>query len=299
MRRIWRILYRSWSGFGQDDGWAIASHIALSGLTSLFPFLILVGALTGMVGAPSLAAKASHIILDAWPPQVADPIVREIENVLTQPRSGLAAISAILAVYFASSGVEAIRIGLNRAYDVRDERPWWILRIESIVYVIFAAIALIGFTFLVVLEPLVWGKIVAFAPELAELEQTFTLARIALMSAILFLLLVIGHKYLAAGQRSLASVLPGVALTGFLWLAFGEGFGFYLARFSQNYISTYAGLASVMIALVFLYSLSAIFVFGGEFNAAVLNARAERRARIEAQKKAGEQIDLHAGSVTD
>ena len=41
----------------------------------------------------------------------------------------------------------------------------------------------------------------------------------------------------------------------------------------MNYVATYAGLASVMIAIVFLYSLSAIFIFGSEFNAALRRAR--------------------------
>jgi membrane protein len=76
----------------------------------------------------------AHILLQTWPQQVAAPIANEIHNVLTQTRSGLLTISVILAIYFSSSGVEAVRIGLNRAYDVRDSRPWWLMRLESIAY---------------------------------------------------------------------------------------------------------------------------------------------------------------------
>jgi uncharacterized BrkB/YihY/UPF0761 family membrane protein len=46
-------------------------------------------------------------------------------------------------------------------------------------------------------------------------------------------------------------------------------------------VATYAGLASVMIAIVFLYSLSAIFIFGGEFNAALMRAGALAPPSIE------------------
>ena len=42
-------------------------------------------------------------------------------------------------------------------------------------------------------------------------------------------------------------------------------FGAYLQQAAQNYVLTYAGLASVMIALVFLYTIACIFIFGGEF----------------------------------
>ena len=58
-----------------------------------------------------------------------------------------------------------------------------------------------------------------------------------------------------------------------LWLAGGMVFGSYLAEFPNVYASYYAGLASVMIALVFLYLTASIFVFGGELNAAILRLR--------------------------
>ena len=285
--RLWRIVYRSWMRFSDDDGWAIASHIALSGLTSLFPFLILVGALAGFIGTPDLAQRATALLFESWPPQVAGPIAREVESVLTQPRTGLATLSALLAVYFASSAVDAVRIGLNRAYDETDARAWWVLRLESVFFVLVGAIALMGFTFLVVLEPIVWAAAVRFLPHLADLQGLFDAVRLATISLILVATLVFAHKFLAAGRRSLAQIAPGVALTLLLWLAFGEGFGFYLARFSENYVTTYAGLASVMIALVFLYVLSAIFIFGGEVNASIVATR---------QKKAAAQGDPRGGA---
>ena len=39
----------------EDDGWAIASHLAMSTLTSMFPFLIFVTALAGFVGSTDLS----------------------------------------------------------------------------------------------------------------------------------------------------------------------------------------------------------------------------------------------------
>lgn len=296
MRRVWRVFYDAWMRFAEDDGWAIASHIALSGLTSMFPFLILVGALTGFVGSPSLAAQATRLVFDTWPTQVAGPIADEVSNVLTRPRTGVAAIGAVLALYFASSGVEAVRVGLNRAYGMRELRPWWLLRLESILYVLVAAIALIAFTFLVVLQPVVWARALAFLPHLAEVESSFTVFRLATITFALFVTLVLGHKFLPTGRRSFGEIMPGILLTGILWLAFGEGFGLYLNRFSQNYITTYAGLASVMVALVFLYTLSAIFVFGGEFNAAILRARSAVRARKAEKEKAGARAGEPASS---
>ncbi|MGH6845836.1 MAG: YihY/virulence factor BrkB family protein, partial [Methylocella sp.] len=107
MRFVFRVLYDAIMRFARDDGWAIASHIALSILMSLFPFLIFVTALAGFFGSKSLADEVAHILLQTWPRQVAAPIANEIHNVLTQTRSGLLTISVILSIYFSSSSVEA------------------------------------------------------------------------------------------------------------------------------------------------------------------------------------------------
>ena len=123
MRFVFRVLSDAFMRFSQDDGWAIASHIALSILTSLFPFLIFVTALAGFLGSKNLGDEGVQILFQTWPQQVATPIANEVHNVLTQTRSGVLTIGVILSIYFSSSGVEAVRIGLNRAYDVRDSRP--------------------------------------------------------------------------------------------------------------------------------------------------------------------------------
>jgi membrane protein len=172
MRFVFWVLYDAFMRFSQDDGWAIASHIALSILTSLFPFLIFVTALAGFLGTKSLADEVYelvHILLQTWPQQVAAPIVNEIHSVLTQTRSGLLTTSVILAIYFSSSGVEAVRIGLNRAYDVRDSRRWWLMRVESIAYIFVGAFALLTLAFLVVLAPLIWMRCCALRLVLSRL----------------------------------------------------------------------------------------------------------------------------------
>jgi membrane protein len=256
--------------FQADDGWAIASHIALSTLMALFPFLIVLTALAGFFGSQELADKAAGILLEAWPREVAGPIAGEIHDVLTTPRSGVLTLGAGLAVYFASSGVESLRIGLNRAYGVKEMRPWWLLRLESIGYVLLGAMSLIALAFLVVLEPLIFGALLRALPGLAPYELMVTVVRFSLTGIVLLASLVVAHKWLPAGRRALLQITPGVIATFALWLIGGALFGRYLARFAQNYVSTYAGLASVMIALVFLYWSASFFLYGSELNAVLM-----------------------------
>ena len=66
-----------------------------------------------------------------------------------------------------------------------------------------------------------------------------------------------------------------------LWLVAGEVFGRYLADFAYTYVSYYAGLASAMIALVFLYLIASIFIYGAELNTVIIELR-EKRAKTPA-----------------
>jgi membrane protein len=76
----------------------------------------------------------------------------------------------------------------------------------------------------------------------------------------------------------LSEIAPGVMATLALWLIAGDLFGRYLAEFADAYVTYYAGLASVMTALVFLYVTATIFVLGGEINAAIWRARRPQKA---------------------
>jgi membrane protein len=273
IRLIFRVVMEAFYRFNRDDGWAIASHIALSILMAVFPFLIVVTALAGFAGSTNLADEVARLLFAAWPQQVASPIASEIHNVLTTTRGGVLTLGAVFAVYFASSGVESLRIGLNRAYGLREQRGWWLLRLESIGYVLISALALLVLAFLVVLGPLIFRAAAKYAPWIEPLEAHYDIARFGIGGGVLAVALFILHMWLPAGRRGLGKVWPGIAATLVLWLACGFAFGHYLADFAYTYVTYYAGLASAMIALVFLYYSAWIFVYGGELNAAIARVR--------------------------
>ena len=273
MRRVLAVFLDAYWRFLAQDGWAIASYIGLSALTSMFPFLIFVTALAGFFGTQSLAEEAAGLLFAVWPREVAGPIAGEVQNVLTAPRGGLLTIGAALALYFASGAIEAARVGLNRAYGSVETRPWWVLRLESIAFVIVAALGLLALAFLVVLGPLIWSTTQRYLPQLAPLSFLITFVRLGAAVVLMAITLFLAHILLPRGRRRLIDLAPGVALTFTACIAFGEVFGAYLSEYARNYVSTYAGLASVMIALVFLYFMAGIFIYGGELNAAIMRAR--------------------------
>jgi len=269
VNRTYRIALDAFYAFNDDDGWAIASHIALSALMALFPFLIFVTALAALFGTKELADQTAILLLESWPREVAEPISAAIHDVLTNLRTDALTFGVLFAIYFSSSGIESLRIGLNRAYGVRETHPWWWTRIESILYVFLGAISLLALAFLIVLGPLIWATATKYAPWLVPFAGIVDLTRYGLTALVLVVALIVAHKWLPAGRRSFVEIAPGILVTLVLWIAAGALFGSYLSEFADTYVTYYAGLASAMIALVFLYVTASIFVYGGELNAEI------------------------------
>ena len=283
IRYIFHVGIDAFYTFLADDGWAIASHIALSTLMALFPFLIVLTSLAGFFGSKELADQAAGLLLQIWPKQVADALSGQIHDVLTTTRGDILTIGAVLAVYFASNGVEALRVGLNRAYSMVEPRRWYWLRLESIGYTLVAAFTSLAMAFLIVLGPLILAAARRHIPLIVETNENFlNVARYGITILALTVALFVLHAWLPAGRRSFLQILPGIVFTLVASMVSGIVFGQYLARFANNYVTMYAGLASVIIALVFLYFLAAIFVYGGELNAAIIKSRLPRGVSLQA-----------------
>src|SRR5690606_22523174 len=107
---------------------------------------------------------------------------------------------------------------------------------------------------------------------------TITVWRFIIASAVIVGGLIAVHFWLPAGKRRFVSLVPGILFTLVGWLIGSTVFASYIDHFS-SYVTTYAGLASIMIAVVFLYIVSAIFILGGELNAAI-SRYLEARARV-------------------
>jgi membrane protein len=283
LRYVYQVAMDAFYTFLADDGWAIASHIALSTLMALFPFLIVLASLAAFFGSKDLPDQAAGLMLQILPKQVSDSLSGEIHDVLSTTRGDALTIGAVLAVYFASNGVESLRVALNRAYSVIEPRRWYWLRLESIGYTLVAAFTALAIAFLIVLGPLMLEAARRHIPVVIENnEQFLNIARYSIAITALTVALFILHAWLPAGRRGFLQILPGIIFTLVASLVSGMVFGQYLARFANNYVTMYAGLASVIIALVFLYFIAAIFVYGGELNAAIIKSRLPRGVSLQA-----------------
>lgn len=267
LKNSFEIVFEAWQKFNRDYGWAMASHVALSGLFALFPFLIFATSIAAFFELTQFADTVVPLLFDAWPKEAGRAIVSEVQLILTVPRSDFLTIGGLLTLFFSSNGVEALRVALNRSYRQEDKRSYLFLRLQSFAFVFVAIIILLSITFFLVLLPLGWRIAESRWSAIGPYGETVWFWRLVVTFVILLIALILSHLYLPAGKRTIKSIMPGVIFTLISWLVASLAFGAYLEQFA-DYVSTYAGLAGAMIGLLYLYLLGAIFIFGGEINAA-------------------------------
>ncbi|OJT99923.1 MAG: hypothetical protein BGN83_03440 [Rhizobium sp. 63-7] len=289
LRVAYKVCFDAFYHFSDDDGWAMASHVALSILLAVFPFLIFGTALANFLGADQFSDTAVHLIFDTWPEAIAKPLSDQVQQVLTIPRGGLLTISVLAAAYFASNGVEALRISLNRAYRQAETRRWYVTRLASLGYVVIAVMIFTAISIALVAVPVALRFTERRLPWMTEVLETVSSWSIYGTIIVLIGGLIFSHLWLPAGRRGILDVMPGILLTLLAWSAGAFVFAYYIATFA-NYTATYAGLASVMIVIVFLYMVGVIFILGAEVNAALMKYRVleriSRRLFAEEREKA-------------
>jgi membrane protein len=248
-----------------DEAISLAGNIAFRTLFSIFPFLIFLTALAGFFGNDALAEKVVTFLLSVAPEQLVKPLAKEIHSILTVPRTGLLSLSALLTIWSAMSGVDSIRVGLNRAYGLRENRKLYWLYGQSILFVIGSAVVLLAVSVLLVFAPVGLKILHYYAPDFQNNFATLNKLRYPVATILLVGALQLAHLILPAKQQKGLEILPGVLLTVVVWVVLSSLFSYYLVKFN-TFASTYASLSGLFAAMFFLYLSALVLIFGGEVN---------------------------------
>lgn len=260
-----RLLFASVLRLFADEAAPLAGNIVFRLIFSLFPFLIFLTAIAGFVGSEEQAADAVAFLLDVLPENLVRPLAGEIRSILTVPRADLLSIAAMLTIWSAMAGVDSVRVGLNRAYDFKDERATWKIYLLEIAFVVGAAVAFLVFSFLVVLMPLALSFAASHGVDLIGRFSVLEELRLLLALALLVAGVTVAHLLLPARRLALRKIWPGVLLTVVVWMALALGFSFWLLRFN-SFASTYASLSGLFAAMFFVYLAALVLILGGELN---------------------------------
>ncbi len=277
--RIARAFWQSCVKLVDDGGVVIASNVAMSLLLSLFPFLMLVTSMVRLYGEPELAQAVVDLVLGHWPADSAKPIADQVAILLSQSPTEFFSISTLIVLVLATNGVENLRDGLNRAYKVRETRGFLYRRAWATVFVILGAIGLIFVAFILVGTPFVWRFLESRLTWLNDFAFSFTLVQYGLAVFLLWIILLCLHKFLPDLKHHKRRMRWGIALTILGIIVGSKLFAWYLQTIA-NYTALYAGLAGMMIAIVYLYCFSTLILWGAEFNTAFTEMRDQEEQKL-------------------
>jgi membrane protein len=278
LARIGLIAWQAARALVAHEGFEFSGYAAFTAILSLFPFLVFLAALGGVLGESATANQLITSAFDYVPRAVADVLAPVIREVLSHQRPELLTLGIIFSVWSASSGVEALRTLLNRSYQVIETRPVWRLRLQSIAVVVVGALLALLLSLIIVLGPLL----------LAIIRYVFTIAAVSawlwfgvryLCAGLLgTLLLTTLHFVLPNCSFRLREILPGAFVTTVLWLAGAGLFAVYVDNFSQ-FAVTYGSLGGIILTLLFFYLDALMFVYGAELNGILLRRAARQTGK--------------------
>lgn len=267
-RRTVRVLWKATKAFVAHDGLELSGHMAFTAILALFPFVIFLTALAGFIGDASMAERFVSFMFEFGPGPVAAVLTPVVRDVLTQQRGDILTLGIVLALWTASSGVEALRLLLNRSYGVVEDRPIWKLRLQSMAMVLVGAAFALLISVTIVLGPLIWHLLESFAVVSPFKDDLWLVTRYGFAAVVLLIGLSALHRLLPRRRKPIAQLWPGVLLTVFVWLLVAAAFSVYVTKLA-TYSVTYGSLGGVIATLIFFYVTAIIFAFGAEVNGAL------------------------------
>jgi membrane protein len=238
-------------------------------LFSLFPFLVVLVTLTGVV--PFLSDGMTRLLVTAraiLPRDAMALVDRQLGDLAHNPRPHWLTLGLLATIYSASRGVDALRASLNLAYDVKESRPLW--KTEAIAY----GVTLGGsITILLSIGLLVAGGDLGFwvARHLGVSSiyvAVWGWLRWPVVALFVTLLAALTYYLLPDVEQQFKFITPGSVIGTLFALGASWGFGQYASHFG-NYNVAYGSIGGVIILMTWFYILGLIFLVGGEINATV------------------------------
>ncbi|PLS87349.1 MAG: ribonuclease BN [Actinobacteria bacterium] len=268
-----RSLGRSIKKFSADDMLVYAAALSYQLFFSLFPFVIFLLALLGVLNLTSFfdwLIKQSQTVLPGQASGLVENVVSQIRG---QAASAALSLGAVLALWSASSAVRLAMHALNVAYGVGDRAAWKKFPL-SVLYTVLLAVLLIAAAAMMLIGPQLAGWIAQQVGLGSAFATVWTWARIPVAVVLLVMVAALVYYLFPNTGQPFRVVTPGAVLAVTVWVLASLGFSWYVSNFA-SYNATYGALAAVIVLLFYFFISAAILLFGAELNAEVYRQAAE------------------------
>ena len=288
-------LYQKYAANEVGDG---AATIGYYLIFSLFPFLFFLATLVAYI--PSARAATDTLLERArsFLPSEAMGIVKtHLRELVGRPRPHLLTFGLAAAIYSASCGVDALRKGLNLAYDVKESRPLWKTSLLALGMTVGAGLlVLTGIALLVAGGSVGWwaARYLHIADEYVSVLRWIRWPIVAVMVTFGAAL---SYYLLPDVEQKFKFITPGSVIGTLAWFLTSWAFGTYVSHFG-SYNVAYGSIGGVIVLLTWFFITGFILLMGGELNVVIEQATSDgKQAGARAPDQAPPPPDQRPSAV--
>jgi len=246
------------------DYFGLSAQLAYFFLLSLFPLLLFSITLLGYL--PLDEEILLNLLGSVVPAETMDFISSNLADIVNNQNTGLLSFSIIGTLWSASNGVNAIRRALNRAYNVEEDRSFFIARLVAILM----TVSMIGVIVIAILLQVLGRSIGIYLFSLFGLTEDFIqiweALRWSISSLVFFTVFLFVYKFIPNHKVYFKEAAFGAVFSTLCWQLVSYGFSFYVDTLG-NYSATYGSLGAIIILMIWFYISGFIIILGGVINA--------------------------------
>lgn len=263
------LAYKIWLEIYEGRILSRAAELAYYFSLALFPMLIFLTSLIGFL--PDAQENIFRALSSVMPGDAMKLVDETIHDAVRNRSGGLISFGVLGAFWAASGGVSAVMNALTDAYDVKEGRSFWKVRLTAI-----------GLTVILAMLIVVGVILIMFGDHFS----VWLAARLGLGAAfVVFWSMVdylLGLAFVFLGLQFIYYFGPNIK-QGWRWITHGAVFAvaslviaslllsLYL-RYGPSYSATYGSLGAVIVLMLWLYMIGAAVIIGGEINANISQA---------------------------
>jgi membrane protein len=294
---VWALSRRVYHEINSDEVVDRAAALSYYFLFSLFPTLLFLTSLLGVLPIPNLMDRLLGYVDQLLPPDAGSLVHKTLGEIVGGAHGGLLSIGAVAALWAASGGIASMMNALNVAYDVEEPRPWWKRRLIAIGLTLALGVFTLGSLLLMVFG----GAIGRFLGNVVGLGDLAVMIWNVVQWPVAVGLLVVGIALVyyaapAVEHKKWYWVTPGSLFATIAWIAASIGLRFYVTHFA-DYNATYGSIGGVILLMLWLYLGGLVLLVGAEINSEIEHAAARRGAQTA--KARGERAPGDASTARD
>ncbi len=267
--------------FKKDRISDVAGAVTFAGVLALFPFILFLVALAGVVIDPAQTQELITQLGQVAPPDVTNILAERLKSLTTAESGSVLGLSALTAIWAASGGMNALIRALNTTYGVEEGRPFWKVRGIAILMVLITAVLVLSAAMIAIAIPAVAAWVGG------PVGTLIVWLRMPMAGLLMMFVWAMLYYALPDVQQKFKFITPGSVIGVLVWVLASYGFSKYVSNFGK-YEATYGALGGIIVMLLWMWISAQVLLMGAEINAIIEHKSEEgKRAGAKSVKDTG------------